>query len=114
MQSGMYDGAGKRAGAWSQALASDMVFNQPVVYELKNLQVPTTLFIGQKDRTAIGRDLAPPAVKATLGNYPVLGKAAASAISGSNLVEFAELGHSPQVQDPKQFNSALLKALKSR
>ena len=28
--------------------------------------------------------------------------------------EFAELGHSPQVQDPKQFNSALLKALKSR
>ena len=38
------------------ALASDMVFNQPVVYELKNLQVPTTLFIGQKDRTAIGRD----------------------------------------------------------
>jgi len=30
------------------------------------------------------------------------------------LVEFAELGHSPQVQDPKQFNAALLKALKSR
>jgi pimeloyl-ACP methyl ester carboxylesterase len=114
MQSGMYEGPGKQAVAWSQALASDMVFNQPVVYELKNLQVPTTLFIGQKDRTAIGRDLAPPAVKATLGNYPVLGKAAAAAIPGATLIEFAELGHSPQVQDPKQFNSALLKALKSR
>ena len=32
----------------------------------------------------------------------------------ATLVEFAELGHSPQVQDPKQFNSALLKALKPR
>lgn len=114
MQSGMYEGPGRQAVAWSQALASDMVFNQPVVYELKNLQVPTTLFIGQRDRTAIGRDLAPPAVKATLGNYPALGKAAAAAIPGATLVEFAELGHSPQVQDPKQFNSALLKALKSR
>jgi pimeloyl-ACP methyl ester carboxylesterase len=36
MQSGMYEGPGKQAVAWSQALASDMVFNQPVVYELKN------------------------------------------------------------------------------
>ena len=41
-------------------------------------------------------------------------KAAAAAISGSTLVEFAALGHSPQVQDPKQFNAALLKALESR
>jgi pimeloyl-ACP methyl ester carboxylesterase len=114
MQSGMYEGPGKQAVAWSQALASDMVFNQPVVYELKNVQVPTTLFIGQKDRTAIGRDLAPASVKATLGNYPALGKAAAAAIPGATLVEFAELGHSPQVQDPKQFNAALLKSLKSR
>ncbi len=114
MQSGMYEGPGKQAVAWSQALASDMVFNQPVVYELKHLQVPTTLFIGQKDRTAIGRDRASPALKATLGNYPALGKAAAAAIPGATLVEFAELGHSPQVQDPKQFNAALLKAVKAR
>ena len=41
-------------------------------------------------------------------------RAAAKAIPEATLVEFAELGHSPQVQDPKQFNSALLKALKSR
>jgi len=114
MQSGMYEGPGKQQVAWSQALTSDMVFNQPVVHELKNLQVPTTLFIGQKDRTAIGRDQASPELKATLGNYPALGKAAAAAIAGSTLVEFAALGHSPQVQDPKQFNAALLKALKAR
>ncbi len=114
MQAGMYTGPGKEAVAWSQALTSDMVFNQPVVYELKHIAVPTTLFIGQKDRTAIGRDRAPTALKATLGNYPVLGRAAAQAIPGATLVEFAELGHSPQVQNPARFNAALLKALDSR
>jgi len=114
MQASMYAGPGKEAVAWSQALTSDMVFNQPVVYELKNITVPTTLFIGQTDRTAIGRDLAPPAVKATLGDYPALGKAAAAAIPAAQLVEFATLGHSPQVQDPAAFNSALLRFLAAR
>lgn len=113
MQAGLYAGPGKNAVAWSQALTSDMVFNQPVVHELKNITVPTTLFIGQKDRTAIGRDLAPPALKATLGDYPTLGRTAAAAIPGATLVTFAELGHSPQVQDPARFNAALLQALRT-
>ena len=38
----------------------------------------TALLIGGKDTTALGKNLAPPAVRATLGNYPVLGKAAAA------------------------------------
>lgn len=111
MQAGMYAGPGRQTVAWAQARTSDMVFNQPVVHELGQLQVPTTLFIGQKDRTAIGRDLAPPELKARLGNYPALGKATAAAIPGATLVEFAELGHSPQVQDPARFTTALLRTL---
>jgi pimeloyl-ACP methyl ester carboxylesterase len=111
MQAGMYAGPGKQAVAWDQALTYDMIFNQPVIYELPLLRVPTTLFIGQKDNTAIGKALASPEVKAKLGNYPALGKRAAAAIPGATLVEFAQLGHSPQVQDPARFNAALLKAL---
>jgi len=111
MQAGMYLGDGKQAVAWSQALTYDMVFNQPVVYELPQLKVPTTLFIGQKDNTAIGKALAPAEVKPRLGRYPELGKRAARAIPKATLVEFADLGHSPQVQDPDRFNAALLKAL---
>jgi pimeloyl-ACP methyl ester carboxylesterase len=112
MLGGMYAGEGREAVAWSQALTSDMVFNQPVVYELPKIAVPTTLFIGQKDRTAIGKDLAPPDVAKRLGDYPVLGKRATAAIPGATLVEFAELGHSPQVEDPARFNAALLDALR--
>lgn len=111
MLGGMYAGDGREAVAWSQALTSDMVFNQPVVYEFPRIAVPTTLFIGQKDRTAIGKDLAPPEVAKRLGDYPALGRRAAAAIPGATLVEFADLGHSPQVEDPARFNSALLDAL---
>lgn len=113
MQAGMYAGPGKRQVAWDQALTYDMVYSQPVVYELSRIVVPTTLFIGQKDRTAIGKDLASPSIRAKLGNYPVLGRKAAAAIPGASLVEFADLGHSPQVQDPARFNAALLNALAS-
>ncbi|RZA32298.1 MAG: alpha/beta hydrolase [Lysobacteraceae bacterium] len=111
MLAGMYAGPGRQAVAWNQALTSDMVFNQPVVHELPRLKVPTTLFIGQRDRTAIGKDLASPALARQLGDYPSLGRQAAAAIPGARLVEFGDLGHSPQVEDPQRFNAALLDAL---
>ncbi|MDR7067843.1 pimeloyl-ACP methyl ester carboxylesterase [Pseudoxanthomonas japonensis] len=111
MLGGMYAGDGREAVAWSQALTSDMVFNQPVVYEFPRIAVPTTLFIGQKDRTAIGKDLAAADVAKRLGDYPALGRRAAAAIPGATLVEFADLGHSPQVEDPARFNADLLKAI---
>ncbi|WIH06012.1 alpha/beta hydrolase [Xanthomonas translucens pv. graminis] len=111
MQAGLYAGAGRERVAWNQALTSDMVFNQPVVQQFAQLRVPTTLFIGQRDRTAIGKDLAPPALAKTLGDYPALGKRAAAAIPGATLVEFADLGHAPQVEAPPRFNAALLQAL---
>ncbi len=111
MLAGMYAGPDGERVAWNQALASDMVFNQPVVYELPRLSMPVTLMIGQTDTTAIGKDLTPPDVRATLGNYPTLGKRAARAIPDATLVEFDGLGHSPQVEDPVRFNAALLKAL---
>lgn len=114
MLAGMYAGPGREAVAWDQALASDMIFSQPVVYEFPRIRVPTTLFIGQRDRTAIGRDLASPELAERLGDYPALGERAARLIRGSRLVEFEDLGHSPQVEAPERFNAALLEALRSR
>ena len=46
--------------AWSQALTSDMVLSQPVIYEVGELKVPTLLLIGLRDTTAIGCNRAPP------------------------------------------------------
>lgn len=111
MLAGMYRDPGRRLVAWDSALLYDMIYTQPVVYELGQLSMPTLLLIGQKDTTAIGKDLAPPTVRASLGNYPELGKEAARHIPHATLVEFPELGHAPQMQDPQAFHRALLAGL---
>jgi pimeloyl-ACP methyl ester carboxylesterase len=111
MLAGLYRGPGKAVVAWNSALLDDMIYTQPVFYELGRLAVPTVLFIGDKDTTAIGTDLAPPEIRAKLGNYPVLGKRAAGLIPQARLVEFPTLGHAPQMQDPAAFHKALLEAL---
>ena len=108
MLAGMYRGPGKQIVAWNSALLYDMIYTQPVVYELGQLSMPTLLLIGQKDTTAVAKDAAPPEVRAKIGRYPELGKAAAKAIPHSTLVEFATLGHAPQMQDPQAFHKALL------
>jgi pimeloyl-ACP methyl ester carboxylesterase len=113
MLAGMYRGPGRAQVAWDSALLYDMIYTQPVVYELGLLRVPVLLIIGDKDNTAIGKDLAPPEVRATLGNYPVLGKAAAAKIPHAKLVEFPDLGHAPQIQAPDRFHTALLKGLQA-
>jgi pimeloyl-ACP methyl ester carboxylesterase len=111
MLAGLNAGPGKQLVAWDSALLYDMIYTQPVVYELPNISVPTLLMIGDKDNTAIGKDLASPAVRATLGNYPQLAKLAAQRIPGARLIEFPTLGHAPQIQDPAAFHKALLDGL---
>jgi hypothetical protein len=66
--------------------------------------------IGDKDTTAMGKNLAPPFVRSTLGNYPALAKAAATRILHAHLVEFPDLGHAPQIQAPEVFHKALRRA----
>ncbi|TIT03937.1 MAG: alpha/beta hydrolase [Mesorhizobium sp.] len=112
MLAGMYAGQGKEIVAWNQAQTSDMIFTQPVIHEFGNISVPTTLIIGGKDRTAPGSNRASAEVAKTLGQYPKLGRAAAAAIPNATLVEFSELGHSPQIEAPGEFHSALVEAIK--
>lgn len=111
MLAGLYRGPGREIIAWHSALIYDMIFTQPVLYEFGQLKVPTLLLIGEKDNTAIGKDIAPPDVKARLGDYPKLASRASQAIPHAKLVRFPELGHAPQMQDPERFHSALLQGL---
>lgn len=111
MLAGMFRGPGRDTVAWHSALLYDMIFTQPVLHEFGRLSMPTLLLFGEQDNTAIGKDLAPPAVKAKLGNYPALARKTAAAIPGARLVLFPELGHAPQIQDPQRFHRALLEGL---
>jgi pimeloyl-ACP methyl ester carboxylesterase len=111
MLAGLNRGPGHEVVAWNSALLYDMIYTQPVVYELGDLRVPVLLMVGDKDTTAIGKDLAPPEVRAKLGDYPVLAKEAVARIPGARLVEFPDYGHAPQIQAPEAFHRALLAGL---
>jgi len=111
MLAGMYRGAGKEIVARNSAQTYQMIFSQPVLPELPNLKMPVLLIIGDKDTSAPGKQYAPPEVRAKLGNYPVLAKEAAARIPNAKLVEYADLGHAPQIQAPGRFYRVLLDGL---
>ncbi|WP_434659711.1 alpha/beta fold hydrolase [Klebsiella sp. MISC125] len=111
MLAGLNNGPGKQRVAWNSALLYDMIYTQPVIYEFEKLTMPVMLLIGTQDNTAIGKDAAPPEIRKHLGRYAVLGKEAAMKIPHATLVEFDDMGHAPQIQDPKRFHQALLKGL---
>ncbi|PQA95251.1 alpha/beta hydrolase [Chryseobacterium shigense] len=98
--------------AWDAALTSDMIYNQPVCYEFKNIKTPTLLIIGTRDRTAIGKDRAPKEVQFKMGQYQELGKKTQREIAGSKLVELENVGHLPHIEVYPKFFSALYEFIK--
>jgi len=98
--------------AWDAALTSDMIYNQPVCYEFKNIKVPTLLIIGTRDRTAIGKDRAPKELQPKMGQYQELGKKTQQQIVGSKLVEIENVGHLPHIEVYDKFWNALYDFIK--
>jgi len=113
MLASMYAGKDADLVAWNQALTSDMLLSQPVIHEIDQIKVPTLLFIGMKDTTALGKNRASPEAAKKLGDYRELAPAVTARIPGAKLHGFDDLGHSPQVEDPQRFNAALVDALRA-
>ena len=88
------------------ALTYQMIYEQPVCYEFKNIKVPTLLIIGQADRTIVGKARVPQEIVSKYGQYPELGRAAKSKIPNARLIEIAGVGHIPHVQTPEKFERA--------
>lgn len=103
---GWTKGPDKDLVAYTAALTSDMVFNQPVVHEFSELKVPTSLIIGQRDKTAIGKADASPQAQKLMGNYPKLGKDTARKITKAKtrLIEMEGIGHVPFIENYEAFS----------
>ncbi|MDT0650294.1 alpha/beta fold hydrolase [Autumnicola edwardsiae] len=99
--------------AWNAALTYDMILTQPVIYEFNELQVPTLLIIGTRDRTALGKNLVSEEVKATMGLYDQLGEKTRDKIPDAKLVEIEDVGHLPHIEAFDRFISPLLDYLKN-
>ena len=111
MLAGLYRGPGRNSLPGTRLWSTTWPMTQPVFYEFEKISVPVLLMIGDKDNTAVGKNLAPPEIRATLGNYPVLGQQAAERMPHARLVEFPDLGHAPQIQAPDRFHRALFEHL---
>lgn len=95
------------------ALTYDMIYQQPVCYELKNITAKQTLIItGNLDRTIVGRDKLSAAERDKHGRYNILGQAAQGAIPHSKLVDLPGVGHIPHIQQPDVFKKTVLDFLK--
>ena len=98
--------------AWNNALTYDLIMTQPVVYEFQNIKVPTLLIIGQRDRSAVGKNYASPEDQKTLGNYPELGRKTHNLIKNSELAELDNIGHLPHIEDFDRFIKPLMAFIK--
>lgn len=95
--------------AMNNAQTSDMIFTQPVLYEFPDIQVPTLLIIGTRDRTAIGKDnVKDESVRESMGQYQILGKETQKRIPGSQLVELDNIGHLPHIEVFDRFIKPLI------
>jgi pimeloyl-ACP methyl ester carboxylesterase len=107
IQAGWLKGPDKEVMARVSAMTSEMVITQPVLYEFPDVKAPTLLIIGERDRTAIWKNLVSKEVAATMGQYQDLGKAAVQAIPGAKLVALPGVGHAPQVEAFEEYLKAL-------
>jgi pimeloyl-ACP methyl ester carboxylesterase len=84
-----------------------MAYEQPVVYELSRLRVPVLIVVGDRDRTALGRNRVPPEVRETLGRFSDLVPAAVSALPDARAEMLADVGHIPHLEAPEHFHALL-------
>jgi pimeloyl-ACP methyl ester carboxylesterase len=98
--------------AKASALAYQMIYQQPVRYEYRDLKPPTLIIVGDQDHTAPINAKAPPELRAKMGNFVELAHQAAKDIPRGQAVVIANCGHIPHLEHPDEFRDALLKFLK--
>lgn len=104
----VYYGSKRETYCKNQAQIVDLVLTQPVAHAFKDLKPRTLLIVGDKDNTAIGAQWSPPEVAKKLGHFDVLGPQVAAEIPNGEVIQFADMGHAPQISDPHRFHEALL------
>jgi pimeloyl-ACP methyl ester carboxylesterase len=98
--------------AMTVALTYQMIYQQPVRYEYRLLQMPVLLIVGEQDRTTPLRAYAPAEVAAKMGNYPVLAQQACAEAGNCLLTVMPGLGHVPHMEAPDRFNAEVLDFLR--
>ena len=98
--------------AWVNALTWQMLYDQPVLYEFKNLAMPVLIIVGQKDRTIPGKKLLSKKQQAIHGNFPVLAQKAGHQMKYAKVIIIPGVGHIPHIQTTVIFNKEVVDFLR--
>jgi pimeloyl-ACP methyl ester carboxylesterase len=124
--------------ALAAALVSEMIYEQPVVYELGEVRIPTLIIIGAQDQPIVGEMIAlvhkssgmpgmdmggmtpqddnilrtagamPEAYQKLFGQYQALAEKAHEAIKNSTLIQIPDTGHIPHLESPDKFYQTII------
>lgn len=89
--------------AMANALTYQMIYEQPVCYEFKNIKAKTLLIVGHADRTVVGKDKLSKDAQKQHGQYPQLGQAIQLQMKNCQRIDVVDVGHIPHIQQPDKF-----------
>jgi len=98
--------------AKASALAYQMIYQQPVRYEYKNLKMPVLIIVGDKDGTAPLNAKAPAELRAKMGHFVELAQQAVKDLPNGQAAIIANCGHIPHIEHPEEFREAVMRFLK--
>jgi pimeloyl-ACP methyl ester carboxylesterase len=98
--------------AKASALAYQMIYDQPVIYEYGLLKPPTLLIAGEQDRAAPLSAYAGAETRKTMGHVAAMARQAVKQIPRGSLLVIPECGHIPHLERSELFEEALLKFLR--
>ena len=98
---------------WLRSFASSaqMIWREPVVQEIPLLPQPVLFIMGENDHLAPGRDAAPEAVRAQMGQNTKLAQDLAAKMKNARVEVLQGIGHLVHLEAPRRFNDALTRFL---
>ena len=94
--------------AMASALAYQMIYEQPVVFEYSLLKPPTLLLMGEQDHTAPMSAYATPEMRKTMGHPTELARTLIKEVPHGKLVVIPQAGHIPHLEQAEAFRAAVL------
>jgi pimeloyl-ACP methyl ester carboxylesterase len=98
---------------WLRAFVNSyqMIYSQPVVYEIPLLTLPTLFIMGANDHNAPGRPYAPEALRSKMGENAQLAQGLAARMKDAKVQVYEGVGHLVHLEAKDRFNAAMLSFL---
>ena len=101
---------------WLRAFVNSyqMIWSQPVVYEIPLVQQPVLFIMGGNDRNAPGRAFAPMELRARMGDNARLARELAGRMPNGKVEVYEGIGHLVHMEAVDRFNASMLSFLSAR